>query len=175
MGGEDVSKFLTHLAVNRRVAASTQNQAFSAVLFLYRYVLKKELGLVENVTRAKRPQKLPVVFTKAEVKAILLQLEGTNWLMGNLLYGAGLRLRECHQLRVKDVDFGYMQIIVRDGKGQKDRITMLPSHIVGNLKRHLQKVKILHGNDLTQINWKKLRSCISTLTVEASCLFQKNF
>lgn len=117
MNSKDVSRFLTHLAVNRRVAASTQNQALSALLFLYRYVLKQELGLIENVTRAKRPQKLPVVFTKTEIKAILLQLEGVNWLMANLLYGSGLRLRECLQLRVKDIDFGYMQIIVRDGKG----------------------------------------------------------
>lgn len=121
----DVSTFLTFLAVRRRVAASTQNQALSAILFLYRNVLKKELGWVNNVERAKKPQRVPVVFTGQEVKEILLRLDGTKWIMASLLYGSGLRLRECLRLRVKDVDFEYQQIVVRDGKGQKDRITML--------------------------------------------------
>ena len=145
---EEVSQFLTHLAVHDKVASSTQNQAFSAILFLYRHVLKKELGMLENVTRAKRPPRLPVVFNKDEVKSILIQLEGSKWLMANLLYGAGLRLRECLSLRVKDIDFAYKQIVVRDGKGNKDRVTVLPTIIIDNLKRHLQKTKILHERDL---------------------------
>jgi integron integrase len=145
---EEVSQFLTHLAVHDKVASSTQNQAFSAILFLYRHVLKKELGMLENVTRAKRPPRLPVVFNKDEVKSILIQLEGSKWLMANLLYDAGLRLRECLSLRVKDIDFAYKQIVVRDGKGNKDRVTVLPTIIIDNLKRHLQKTKILHERDL---------------------------
>ena len=145
---EEVSQFLTHLAVHDKVASSTQNQAFSAILFLYRHVLKKELGMLENVTRAKRPPRLPVVFNKDEVKSILIQLEGSKWLMANLLYGAGLRLRECLSLRVKDIDFAYKQIVVRDGKGNKDRVTVLPTIIIDNLKRHLQKTKTLHERDL---------------------------
>ncbi len=149
MGCEEVSQFLTYLAVNRKVAASTQNQAFSALLFFYRYILKKDLGLLENVTRAKKPIKLPVVFTKEEVRSILLQLEDTTkWLMANLLYGAGLRLSECLALRVKDVDFGYKQIVVRNGKGSKDRITMLPTYIIGRLILHLEKFQKLHAFDL---------------------------
>ena len=148
MGRGEVSQFLTHLAVNRKVAASTQNQAFSALLFLYKHVLDKELGLLENVTRAKKPQKLPVVFTREEVRTILIQLDGAKWLMANLLYGAGLRLNECLQLRVKDIDFGYKQIVVRDGKGNKDRITMLPEYIRERLSHHLEKVQKLHEDDL---------------------------
>ncbi len=121
-----VSEFLTFLAVKRHVAASTQNQALSAILFLYRDVLKRELGWVNNVERAKKPERLPVVFSKQEVESILLRLEGTKWLMASLLYGSGLRLMECLRLRVKDIDFEYNQVGVRAGKGQKDRITMLP-------------------------------------------------
>jgi site-specific recombinase XerD len=126
MGTAEVSEFLTHLAVTRRVAASTQNQALAALLFLYRHVLGQNLPWLENVERAKRPARLPLVLTKEEVKAILAQLQQRNWLMASLLYGAGLRLRECLSLRVKDIDFGYKQIVVRDAKGQKDRVTMLP-------------------------------------------------
>ncbi len=127
MGSEEISQFLTHLAVKKKVAASTQTQAFSAILFLYKYILKKDLDLLENVTRAKKPTKLPVVFTKEEVRSILLQLGDTQWLMANLVYGSGLRLGECLKLRMKDIDFGYGQIAVRNGKGNKDRITMLPA------------------------------------------------
>jgi len=122
-----IGEFLTFLAVKRNVAASTQNQALSAILFLYRHVLKKEVGWVDNVERAKRPSRLPVVFTKDEAKAILVRIEGAKWLMVSLLYGSGLRLMECLRLRVKDIDFEYNQIVVRDGKGQKDRVTMLPT------------------------------------------------
>ncbi|BBO79603.1 integron integrase [Desulfosarcina ovata subsp. sediminis] len=143
-----ISAFLTHLAVNRKVTSSTQNQALCALVFLYRQVLKMDLGNFENVIRAKKPSKLPVVFTREEVRQILLQLNGVHWLMGQLLYGAGLRVMECVRLRVKDVDFGYHQIVVRDGKGHKDRVTMLPKIIVDELKRHLQRVKKIHETDL---------------------------
>jgi len=144
----EVSQFLTYLAVKKKVAASTQNQALSAILFLYRDVLKKELGWLDDVERAKTPSRLPVVFTKQEAKKILLHLEGTKWLMGNLLYGSGLRLMECVRLRVKDIDFEYNQIVVRDGKGQKDRVTMLPLSLKEPLQRHLAKVKAIHEEDL---------------------------
>ena len=123
MEGADVSRFLTYLAVKRNVAASTQNQALCAILFLYKEVLKKELGWIDGVERAKRPQRLPVVFTREETRKVLVHLEGVKWIMSSLLYGAGLRLTECIRLRVKDIDFGYDQIIVRNGKGQKDRDT----------------------------------------------------
>ena len=119
MGEHDVSQFLTYLAVKKRVAASTQNQALAAILFLYRDVLKKDLGWLDDVERAKRPGRLPVVFSKQEVDEILVRLEGTKWLMASLLYGSGLRLMECIRLRVKDLDFGYDQLVIRDGKGQK--------------------------------------------------------
>ncbi len=148
MDKADVTAFLTHLAVQRNVAASTQNQALSAVLFLYRDVLEVELGWVEGFERPKRPARLPVVLTPAEARAVLAQLEGTKWLMASLLYGCGLRLMECLRLRVKDVDFGYGQVLVRDGKGAKDRVTMLPAAIVEPLKAHLVKVRTLHQRDL---------------------------
>lgn len=148
LGVVEVGRFLTYLAVKRKVSSSTQNQAFSALLFLYRHVFKMELGMLENVTRAKKPERLPVVFSKDEVKAILVQLEGCKWLMGYLLYGAGLRLKECLCLRVKDIDFSYKQITIRDGKGNKDRITVLPIVIIENLKHHLQKVKTMHERDI---------------------------
>lgn len=143
-----VSEFLTYLAVKRNIASSTQNQALSAILFLYRHVLKKEIGWINDVERAKKPSRIPVVFTKTEAEAILNRLEGSKWIMASLLYGAGLRLMECLRLRVKDIDFEYNQIIVRDGKGQKDRITMLPHTAKDPLDRHLGKVKAIHENDL---------------------------
>lgn len=148
LDGNHVSAFLTYLAVEQKVASSTQNQALCALVFLYREVIKKELSAFEELVYAKRPSKLPVVFTRQEVKNIFLHLEGTAWIMGQLLYGAGLRLMECIRLRVKDVDFGYNQIVIRDGKGSKDRITMLPEIIVNRLNRHLEKVKQLHVKDL---------------------------
>ncbi|MCC7210863.1 MAG: integron integrase [Candidatus Brocadia sp.] len=150
MGESEVSKFLSHLAVEGKVSASTQNQALSALLFLYQEVLKQELGWINNVKRAKKPSHLPVVFTKEEAKAVLLRLEGTKWLMASLLYGAGLRLMECLGLRVKDIDFSYNQITVRDGKGGKDRLTMLPGSLQEPLKKHLEKVRILHEQDLKE-------------------------
>lgn len=150
MGKREVEQFLSHLAVERNVAASTQNQALSAILFLYKEVLEQDIGWLDNVERAKRPARLPVVLTATEVRAVLAHLEGRHRLMANLLYGAGLRLMECVRLRVKDLDFEYRQITVRDGKGQKDRLTLLPDSLVGSLQTHLADVKILHEQDLRQ-------------------------
>ena len=148
LGEQHITAFLTHLAVKRKVASSTQNQALCALAFLYREVLKKDLEEFTEITWAKRPEKLPVVFTREEVKQVLIQLNGANWLMGQILYGAGLRVMECVRLRVKDIDFGYNQVWVRDGKGKKDRVTMLPNLIFEELKRHLLKVKKMHESDL---------------------------
>ncbi len=148
MGKQEVTAFLTHLAVRRDVAASTQNQALSAILFLYRDVLELDLGWIEGFERPKRPARLPVVLTPTEARTVLAQLEGTKWLMASLLYGSGLRLMECLRLRVKDVDFGYRQILVRDGKGAKDRVTMLPTVVIEPLKAHLARVLALHQRDL---------------------------
>ena len=139
MGPAEVRDFLTHLAVARKVAASTQNQALSALLFLYREVLKRQLPWIDDVERVKRPPKLPVVFTPEEARAVIEQLEGAARTMTLLLYGSGLRLMECVRLRVKDVDFGYLQITVRDGKGGRDRRTMLPVSLVDALRRQIEK------------------------------------
>jgi integron integrase len=144
----EVTEYLTHLARHGNVAASTQNQALSALLFLYKEVLKQEIGWLDNVERAKKPPKLPVVLTRKEVKRIFAHLTGTQKLMAGLLYGSGLRLMECVRLRVKDVDFGYARITVRDGKGAKDRVTMLPVNLAARLKQHLVKTKIQHQQDL---------------------------
>jgi integron integrase len=148
MAEREVEQFLNHLAVQKKVAASTQNQALSALVFLYREVLDKEIGWMDNLERAKQPQRLPVVLTETEVRHVLAHLEGRNWLMASLLYGAGLRLMECVRLRIKDIDFQYRQITVRDGKGQKDRITMLPESSAELLKHQLEKSRILHQHDL---------------------------
>src|ERR1700737_619771 len=148
MGEAEVSAFLTHLARDGKVAASTQNQALSALLFLYKEVLKKEIGWMGGVERAKKPIRLPVVLTPEEVDKLFAHLHGTTRLMAGLLYGSGLRLMECVRLRVKDVDFGYARITVRDGKGAKDRVTMLPVNMAGALERHLMKVKAQHEQDL---------------------------
>ncbi len=144
----EVGAFLTYLAREGNVAASTQNQALSALLFLYREVLEQELGLLEGVERAKKPSRLPVVLTKREVSALVARMNGTTKLMAGLLYGSGLRLMECVRLRVKDIDFGYAQITVRDGKGAKDRVTMLPVSMAAALERHLQRVKLQHEQDV---------------------------
>ena len=143
-----LTEFLNFLAVQKKVASSTQNQALCALVFLYREVVKKDLAQFENLVHAKRPARLPVVFTPDEVRTILLQLDGVTWIMGQLLYGAGLRVMECVRLRVKDLDFGYRQITVRDGKGHKDRVTMLPEIAIEPLSRHLEKVKKAHEIDL---------------------------
>ncbi len=148
MGAEEISAFLTDLAVNGKVSASTQNQAFFALLFLYRDVLRIKLPHIEGVTRAKRPEHLPTVFTSDEAKAILTRLDGVPFLVASLLYGSGLRLAEALRLRVKDLDFETAQIIVRDGKGAKDRITLFPESLFQPLGKHLTKVKFIHTEDL---------------------------
>ena len=148
MAEAEVGEFLTHLARDGKVSASTQNQALSALLFLYKEVLQQEIGWLQGVERAKKPARLPVVLTHAEVDKILQHLHGTHRLMAELLYGSGLRLMECVRLRVKDIDFAYAHILVRDGKGGKDRVTMLPIHCAPRLQRHLQKIKALHEEDL---------------------------
>jgi len=148
MGAAEVSQFLTHLAVKRQVAASTQNQALAALLFLYKNVLKEELPWLKNVERAERPARIPLVLTRAEVKRLLTQLGQQNWLQASLPYGAGLRLRECLSLRVKDLDFEYQQIAVRDAKGNKDRVTMLPASAAEALKAQLATAKGLHLRSL---------------------------
>ena len=148
LGAAEVTAFLNHLAQEREVAAATQNQALSALLFLYREVIGHPLPWLEELDRAKRPARVPTVLTRDEVRRLLAAMQGTKWLMASLLYGAGLRLRECLRLRVKDVDFGYRQIVVRDGKGAKDRLTMLPGAVVEPLKAHLAVAKELHERDL---------------------------
>ena len=143
MGDTEVQSFLSDLAVHRRVSASTQNQALNALVFLYKQVLKKELGVIDAV-RARRPKRLPVVLTQDEVQKILSLLSGVNHLMVSLLYGSGLRLMECLRLRVKDIDFAAKVIIIRDGKGFKDRVTILPESVIPELKEHLVRIKVLH-------------------------------
>lgn len=150
MGAPEVEAFLTNLAVERSVSASTQNQAKSALLFLYKEVLESDLPWLENVTQAKVPKRLPVVLTREETQAVLVRLEGTTGLIAGLLYGGGLRLMECLRLRVKDVDFSRKEILVREGKGFKDRVTMLPDALVASLKQHLERVRTLHEEDLSK-------------------------
>jgi integron integrase len=148
MAEPEINAFLTHLAVKEQVSASTQNQALAALLFLYRHVLGREVGDLGEVIRARKPTRLPVVMTREEVKAVLGNLTGDKWLMASLMYGAGLRLMECLRLRVQDVDFARNEILVRDGKGAKDRITMLPDSLKKPLQDHMQKAKVVHERDL---------------------------
>ena len=148
LGGAEVTRFLSHLAVATRVSASTQNQALSALLFLYRRVLHIDLTWLEGLVRAKRPARLPVVLSRDEVAAVLAHLDGVRWLVAALLYGAGLRLLECLQLRVKDVDLVRNEIVVRAGKGDRDRRTMLPVALRNPLTAHLVRVRRLHEADL---------------------------
>src|SRR5215468_9887191 len=137
MGEEEIVAFLSNLAVKRKVSSSTQNQAFCALLFLYQQFLEKKLASLDGALRASRPARLPVVLSRAEVRAVLAHIRPPYRLMVELIYGSGLRLLECLRLRVKDVDFDYGRIIVRDGKGLKDRVTMLPGRLRGPLKEHL--------------------------------------
>ena len=150
MGEGEINTFLSHLAVQERVSASTQNQALAALLFLYRHVLQREVGDLGQVIRAKRPRRVPLVLTRDEVKTVLANLSGDKWLIASLLYGAGLRLMECLRLRVQDVDFARHEITVHEGKGAKDRITLLPQSLVGPLRDHLRKVKAIHEQDLAE-------------------------
>jgi integron integrase len=145
----EMNQFLTHLAVKEHVSASTQNQALSALLFLYRYVIGREVGDLGQVIRARKPTRLPLVMTRDEVKAVMANLTGDKWLMAALIYGAGLRLMECLRLRVQDIDFSRNEVLVRDGKGAKDRITMLPESLKKPLREHLQRVRMIHEKDLS--------------------------
>jgi integron integrase len=148
MGEAEIAQFLSSLASDGHVSASTQNQALNALLFLYREILKKDIGYVNGVVRAKRPHRLPVVLTRQEVRSILGVLDNSDWIMAMLLYGAGLRLMECLRLRVKDIDFTSNQILVRAGKGDKDRHTMLPTAVKEPLAKHLEVIKRQHQHDL---------------------------
>lgn len=148
MGAREAEAFLTHLAVDRCVAASTQNQALNALLFLYREVLEREIPALDDFARARRPARLPVVLTRAEVRAVLAQLSGVHWIMASLLYGSGLRLLECLRLRVKDLDLARHGVLVRDGKGRRDRITVLPESLNHPLRAHLLRVRAVHEGDL---------------------------
>jgi integron integrase len=147
MAEPEINAFLTHLAVSEQVSASTQNQALSALLFLCRHVLGRNIGELGDVIRARRPRHLPVVLTRHEVKAVLAELDGDTRLMAALMYGAGLRLSECLRLRVQDIDLSRAKITVRDGKGGKDRVTMLPRTLSVPMQMHLEKVKQLHDRD----------------------------
>jgi site-specific recombinase XerD len=140
MGSAEVQAFLTHLAVEKNVAASTQNQAFSALLFLYREVFHQDLENLDAL-RAKKPKRLPTVLTRDETLRVIGGMKGVHQLMAKLLYGSGLRLMECVRLRVKDVDFAQHQVVVRDAKGEQDRVTVLPDSLVAPLQEHLQRVK----------------------------------
>ena len=150
MGEAEVTAFLNHLASERNVAAATQNQALSALLFLYKQVLGLPLDWLDQLDRVVKPARMPTVLTPGEVQRLLATMRGTKWLMASLLYGSGLRLRECLRLRVKDVDFEYRQIMVRDGKGAKDRVTMLPASLVEPLREHLAGTRKLHERDLAE-------------------------
>ncbi len=161
MGAPEVTKFLTSLAVEGRVAASTQNQALSALLFLYREVLTLDLPWLDGIVRARRPERLPVVLTREEVRAMLQRLTGVPRLMAYLLYGAGLRVLECCRLRVQDIDFARNQITVRGGKGDKDRVTILPAIIKGDLARHLASVRTRHEDDRARnTGWVELPTAL---------------
>ena len=148
MGKMEIEAFLTHLAVSRQVSSSTQNQALNAILFLYRQVLGIDLPWLDDVIRAKQSQRLPVVLTQAEVNLLLSHLDGTYALIAQMLYGTGMRLMECVRLRVKDIDFERREVIVRDGKGGKDRVTILPDKLTHVLKAQLEHVHALHDQDL---------------------------
>ena len=150
LGAGDVERFLSGLAVRSQVSASTQNQALSALLFLYREVLRIDLPWMQNVVRAKRPRRLPVVLSRDEVQRLLAAMEGRSWLIASLLYGTGMRLMECLRLRVKDVDFTRGEILVRDGKGGKDRRTMLPRSLCEPLQREIERAGMLHARDLAE-------------------------
>lgn len=150
LGKKEIESFLSHLAVTGNVAASTQNQAKSAILFLYREVLEIELPWLDDIVGAKTPKRLPVVLTREEVQAVLGRMSDTHWLITSLLYGTGMRVMECLRLRVKDVEFKRGEILIRDGKGAKDRVTVLPASLKSALQAHLARIKVLHDRDLAE-------------------------
>ncbi len=152
MGADEIMSFLSHLATDRYVSASTQNQALSALLFLYKHVLDIDLPWLDDIVRAKRPQRLPAVMSQSEVKLVLAQLKGVPLLVASVLYGSGLRLLECLHLRVKDLNFERGEITVRDGKGSKDRVTMLPASLQGALNIQMAEAKATHLKDVTMGN-----------------------
>jgi integron integrase len=148
MGVQEIQAFLTHLAVEKNVSASTQNQALSAILFLYRHILHQEIQFPTDIVRAEKSRTLPTVLTHTEALAVINHLTGVTQLMTQILYGSGLRLMECIRLRVKDIDFGNRQIIVRDGKGEDDRVTILPDSLIPALRNQIQTVQRIHQTDL---------------------------
>lgn len=148
MGPVEIEAFLTALAVEKKVTSNTQNLALSSILFLYREVMGFKLPWLDNIVHAKKPKRLPVVLSRAEVKKLLVYMEGTSWLVANLLYGTGMRLMEGLSLRVKDVDFGHGQILIRNGKGGKDRVTMLPQSLISALKDHLLRRRVTFDADI---------------------------
>jgi len=164
MGETEIKRFLTHLATARHVSASTQNQALSALLFLYHKVLGKEIAWVEQYERPQRPSRLPVVLTPAEVRALLSKMAGTTWLMAALLYGSGLRRIECCRLRIKDIDFDRREILVRDSKGQKDRPTVVPARLLGPLAEHLALVRRQFERDTARepATWSSPMRCLGS-------------
>ena len=149
MGASEVEAFLSYLAVQRQVSSSTQNQAKAALLFLYKEVLQIDLPWLDDITAAKANKRLPVVLTPREVRALLLELNGTLWLIASLLYGTGMRVMEGLRLRVKDLDFERREILIRAGKGDKDRVTMLPENLIPALRDQLEKARQQHQRDLT--------------------------
>ena len=152
MGENEIRDFINHLAVKEKVSSATQNQALNSILYLYKNILKKDIKWIENIRYAQRKRHLPVVLDKSEVKKIVYELNGTSSLIGLLLYGTGLRLTEGLRLRVKDIDFGYKLINVRDGKGEKDRVTILPEIMAADLRKQINKVGTLHKMDLQKRN-----------------------
>jgi len=148
MGLDEIQAFISHLATERSLSASSQNQALSAVIFLYRYVLQKQIDFPSDLIRAEKSKTLPVVLTHHEALAVIKNMKGPSQLMAKILYGSGLRLMECLRLRVKDLDFGNHQIMVRDGKGEDDRVTILPDALIADLQMHLKIVQLIHQKDL---------------------------
>lgn len=161
MGEQEITAFLTHLAVGKHVAPSTQNQALSAILFLYKEVLEQELDWMDGMVRAKRAQRIPEVLSPEQVRRLIGQLEGIHQLMTQLLYGTGMRLMEAVRLRVRDVDFHYRQIMVRNGKGNKDRVTVLPGALFEPLKAHLARVKVGKRKRKKVNNWGRTRMALT--------------
>jgi len=148
LGKNEISAFLNYLAVKRNVSASTQNQALQGILFLYKQILHKDVGWIDDIKRPSTPKHIPVVFTKTEAHSIIEQMEGIPKIVTSLLYGSGMRLSEALRLRIKDIDFGYKQIVVRDGKGEKDRTTILPKSLIPHLKELIEKKEGTHNSDL---------------------------
>ena len=176
LGAAEVERFLSDLAVRGHVSASTQNQALSALLFLYREILGIDLPWMESVVRAKRPRRLPTVLSQEEARRLLAAMEGRPWLMASLLYGTGMRLMECLRLRVKDVDFARNEIIVRDGKGGKDRRTMLPRSLVEPLQREIERARTVHQQDLAAgFGATRLPFALARKYPEAACEFGWQF